>query len=421
MRLESALFSSKEGLNVNGQAIAVAGDNISNSNTTGYKTSRLEFSDMLSEGLDGRQSTTIDSGGNGPVVQDIRQIHEPGTLEFTGRQLDIGIGGGGFFLVGDTANPLYTRAGNFSIDSTGLLVTADGQPVLGVGADGTTLQTINMQDVDLAGSATATASVFGNLDASAANTTAPGEVPASFLALGQSASFISNLTTYDSLGASHDITLAYFKTGTNAWTVQSYIDAGDVGGTAGVPAKAGPDLNLTFTGAGVIDEANKAAAVVTLNPAYSNGATAGNFTVDFSSYSQYSAPSQLAGLTQDGQGTGNVTSYEFNKGGDIQAVLDSGLRSQVGQLALARFVNVDGLDRVGNGMFRTSGNEVTRTISKPTTGGAGTIQGSSLEASTVDISDQFTKLILFQRGYQASSQTLNVANQMLRDTLGLIR
>jgi flagellar hook protein FlgE len=420
MRLESALFSSREGLFAHGQAIAVAGDNIANANTTGYKTSRAEFADLLAEGSDGRESTTISGVGNGVKVQEIRALHESGSIEFTGRQFDVSVDGNGFFMVGDPANPFYTRAGNFSLDSSGVLVNAEGMPVLGYAPGTTTLTTLNLQDLDIAGTPTSAATIFGNLDASVPVATPPA-AGSTFQQIAQSASFVSSLTTVDSLGASHDVTVAYYKTGNNTWTVQGYIDGADVGGEAGTAVQVGQDLNLTFTDAGIIEEANRAGAVITGAPAYSNGAAAGNFTINFGSFSQFSSPSQIAGITQDGKSTGNISSYEVRADGTIEAVLDSGSRVAAGSLVIADFPNRDGLDRIGGTLYRATAAAGTRVEGNPTTGSLGDLRDRSLERSTVDIANQFTDLIVYQRGYQASSQTLGIANNMLRDTLSLLR
>ncbi|MBN8548829.1 MAG: flagellar hook protein FlgE [Deltaproteobacteria bacterium] len=421
MRIESALFSSKEGLTANGQAIAVVGDNIANSNTTAYKTSRVEFGDLFAAGKDATFPDALPQAGSGVQVNRVRQIHETGVIEATGRPLDVGIAGDGFFMSGDIESPLYTRAGNFSINSEGLLVTADGQPILGLQGSGTTLGTLNLKNIAAAGSPTSAVALFGNLNSSAAVSTVP-TTPATFNEITSAASFVvPSLEVHDSLGVSHGVTLAFFKGASNSWTAHAYMDGGDLGQTAGVPVEVGSATTLAFSSSGVILDADKAAAKMTVNAAYTGGAAAGNFTIDLSSFSQFAGSSGVNSLTQDGQSAGNVKSYEFLKTGQLNAVMDNGTIVQIGTVQLAQFPNVDGLQRAGNAAFRTSDSSGKPVISNPGSEGTGTLESASLERSTVDLANQFVDLVLYQRGYQANSQTFGAANQLIQSTIALIR
>jgi len=421
MRIESALYSGKAGLMAHGQAISVIGDNIANSNTTGFKSSRVEFADLLSEGLEGRQSTTLAPVGSGVAVNAVRQMFEGGLIEPTGRQLDAGIDGEGFFMCGDVTNPYYSRAGNFFINSEGLLVNSDGETVLGLLPGGTALSTINMYAAGTAsGVATSMAKLVGNLDAQS-SATAVSANPQSFNEIARLASYVTGFSVYDSLGQMHNVTLAFFKTGANAWTAQAYMDGADVGGMAGVPVQIGGNAALTFTSAGTIDPASAAAAVITAAPNYSNGAAAGNFAINLASFTQYAAPSSLASVTQDGKGVGNVKGYEIQSDGRILAIMDSGTTQTIATIQLANFGNKDGLDRVGNTMFRADETAGERVTGSPGTGALGKLVGGALERSTVDIASQFVELVLYQRGYQANSQTFSVASDMIRETIQLMR
>ena len=421
MRLESAMYASREGLNTHGSAISVIGDNISNVNTVAFKPSRSEFADLYTEGIEGSlQSDPRGTVGTGVEIGKVRQLFESGTLDFTNRDLDVGISGNGFFMVGDPASPLYSRAGNFQLDQDGVLTNADGLPVLGFAGTATTLSTLNLTNFSNAGTPTTTASIRGNLAASSPNTTPPAN-PQSFAAIAQAASYISNTRVYDSLGAGHDITMAFSKTGVNTWTAQAFVDGADVGGTAGIPTQLGANTTLTFDSTGKIDAAAAAALNITATPAWANGAAAGNFTINLGSFTQFASQNQLSAVTQDGKGTGNITNYEIGKDGTINAVLDSGTPVKIGQLQMADFPNVDGLERIGQGTYRATTEAGAAVTGAPGSTKLGTTQGGALEQSTVDLSKQFTDLVLFQRGYQANSQILTTANGLLHDTIGLIR
>ena len=220
MRLESALYTSREGLITSGQAISVIGDNISNSNTTGYKRSRTEFADLVSMGED-HKCEVLKGVGSGAAVNNVRTIfNETGLIEFTGRSLDVGIQGHGFLMVGEATNPMYTRAGNLVMRRDGILITPEGNPVLGYAPGGNTLQNLDMLSLSLNGNITTTSKVFGNLTASDKISTPPNN-PATFSEIAKTANFMSNFRVFDSLGEGHDVTIAFTKTGPGAWNAQA--------------------------------------------------------------------------------------------------------------------------------------------------------------------------------------------------------
>jgi flagellar hook protein FlgE len=424
-RLESALYTSREGLVAHGTALAVVGDNIANVSTVGFKHSRPEFATLMGEGFDGRNSDGSPESdvGSGVKVTSVRQLNELGVLEVTGRTLDIGIDGNGYFLLGDPTSPLLSRAGNLQTDVEGNLVNSEGFAVLGYAptdATKTTLTTLNLQNLSIEATPTTLASMTGNLNSSSAIGTAP-TAPTSFNDLAAQSTFTADLSVVDSLGASHDIKIAFTKTASNSWVAQAYIDGSDVGGTAGVPVQLGANTALTFNATGGIDEANAAAASLTIAPAYSNGAAAGAITLDLSPFRQQAAISGVTSISENGAGVGQIKSYQVQKDGTITAQLSSGEVATVGTLALGRVPNPDGLERVGNNMFRLKPAAGDITSNAPGVDGLGGTRGESLERSTVDISVQFTEMILLQRGYQGNSQIMNAANELLQQTLGLMR
>lgn len=425
MRLESALFSSRAGLTAQGQGLAVVGDNISNANTTAYKHSRVEFADLVNGGAEGAGTLeSVRGAGSGVQTQVVRTLHSAGTLEPTGRQLDIGIAGEGFFILQNETGTqeLFTRAGAFNLDQTGYLVSADGYRVMGYApGDTQTLTGLDLLNVGSEGAATGAAAISGNLDSREAAAAAAPANPVSFADLASMSSYTAPFRVYDSLGAEHDVRVDFTKLGANQWVAQAFIDGGDVGGTAGVPVQIGANVALNFETDGTLTAENAAAAVITAAPAYSNGAAAGNFTIDLGRFSQRATESSISGVTADGEAPGNVLSYEITANGQIMAQLDSGSLVDIGTVAMTRFGNPDGLERAGDTTFVATDQAGRLDDGAPADGGRGKTQQGSLERSTVDIADQFVDLVLFQRAYQASSQTLNAASGMIRDTLSLIR
>lgn len=418
MRLESALFAGASGIMAQGQGIAVIGNNISNANTTAYKESRVEFSELFPKTPDGNSNTAIPDAGSGVKVSEVKEIFVGGVLEGTGRSLDAGIDGDGFFMVGDAASPLLTRAGNFSLDKTGNLVTSDGSTVLGLPSGSTQLGALNLYNLNLTASATTTGAATGNLDAQAAITTVPAN-PTSFKEVAKAASYFQSFTVYDSLGAARDISVAFSKTAAGTFSAQAYIDGAQVGQTAGTPVKVGAAVTLNFTETG--SQAPGAAASIVGTPAYNNGAAAGNFTIDLSKFTQYASPSTLTNFTKDGQGAGNISGYEIRKNGEIHALLDSGDSKLIGTLQLANYPNKDALERIGSNLYKPLAEAGTATIGSPGTTSLGNIGGASLERSTVDLATQFTNVIILQRAYQANSQMFSKTAEMLQQTIQMIR
>jgi flagellar hook protein FlgE len=420
MRLESALYASREGLQSHGNALSVVGDNVANTSTTGFKKTRAEFADIFAD------TASENSIGSGAMISKTRTLFEGGVLEGTNRSLDFGIDGGGFFVLQEGAETLYSRAGAFSINQDGLLVDADGRTVMGLAADGTTLNTINMLNTGSAAVATTQIAISGNLNSSDPIGTLP-VAPTSWSDITESgaASFIQNINLYDSLGNSRSVTLAFAKSDASSrnWSVQAYIDGEDVtGGTAGQPVSLGTLSNYTFGEDGTIPaEAVTSAALTLSNISFSNGAAAGNVTIDLSNFTQYASGSTVNSISNNGQGTGEASGYEVTSSGEIVAVLDSGARKTLATLALAKFVNQDGLIREGSSLFDEGDGVGARTIATANSSGLGQVQSGALELSNVDISEEFVDLIMYQRGYQASSQTLNAASALIRETLQLIR
>lgn len=416
MRLESALFSSREGLMSHGSALSVVGDNVSNSNTTGYKRVRTEFSDILAEV--GGHDTSKAVAGNGASIARTRSIFVNGIVERTGRNLDAGIEGQGFFVLGEgEANTptYYTRAGNFSLNSEGILVNPEGKPVLGYAAGGgEVLGPLDVRSVVAENTPTANVTIGGNLFSQSPTKAAPPEAPATFSELREASSEAQTVEVWDSLGNRKTIALYFTKIeGDRTWQVDAYVDGADVGGTAGEPTRIG-GTTLVFDVSG----APSAGQTFTATAGWA-GAAQANIAFDLSGFTQYGTPSSQTSTEIDGQATGQILNYEIQSNGSIIASLDNGSVVEVGVIAVATFNNPDALQRVGASKFRLQDGEAN--IGAPGTDGRGTLQGGALERSTVDLATEFTELVVLQRGYQASSQMLNAASTMIRETLDLLR
>jgi flagellar hook protein FlgE len=420
MRLESAFRASREGITAHGQAISVLGDNIANANTPGYKTQRAEFVDILGEREDDRLAEVRSGIGDGVQVGQIRVNFDSGTATPSGRPLDVAISGRGFFMVGDLERPQLTRLGNFQVSKDGFLTTADGLQVLGyTGTAPEVLGPINMVEFDNKPAATTAVTIWGNLDG-AGGTNPPPANPTTFQELAQAAGFVSTQSVYDATGERHDLQLFYFKTGANQWTAQAYINGEDVGQAADQPVLLG-ETNLAFDATGRIPAENIEQSVINLNPAWANGAAQNAIAVQLGNFTQFAGGARIINVTQNGRGDGDILGYEIADDGKIMASLSTGDVVQLGTLALGLVPNPDGLTRLGGGRFGLTEDAGVLAVDRPGLAGRGATIGGHLEASNVDLPMQFTEMIVLQRGYQANSQVLSTANDMLKNTIAMVR
>jgi flagellar hook protein FlgE len=415
----NGLFSGRAGIESHGAGIAVIADNISNANTTSYKSARPEFTDLLAGNLGGSGGTTI---GSGSQLSGVTEIFSQGTFEFTGRGLDLAIDGNGFFVLDDNGSRSYSRAGNFQIDASGNLLNQNGLKVLGFPSSGAGgLEEINVNTVTQSNVATTEIELTGNLNAAAAVTTVPTN-PASFSVLSTNASFSTFVDVFDSLGASHSISVYFFKTGSGSFTAQAFADGADIsGGTAGVPVKLGSDATLTFGSGGIRTTVGSPDITATPVPGWANGSSSSGIAITFDPFTQFASPSNITSISQDGRGGGNVVSFSVEGNGELFAQLDNGQTTVIGTLAMATFSNTEGLRRTGNSLYvetTSSGEPVTGT---PNVGQFGGIQSGALELSTSDIAGDFIKLISLQRGFQGSSRIITSINDLLNEIINLAR
>jgi flagellar hook protein FlgE len=411
-------------LNATSTAIDVVGNNLANMNSTGFKASDVSFSDLVTQSLGaGLGSTQVGFGTATPLtVQDFSQ----GALQTTSGLLDGAISGEGFFVVQDptTGNTEYTRAGDFTTDANGNLQTANGAAVQGW----TTINPATGQ-VDTNGPVGNIVIPVGSLEAPIASTTVNATLNLnSSQTVDNANDFSTPVTIYDSLGTSHVLTLNFTKTGANAWSYTATLPDNDLadGGSSGDNVAA--TGSLVFTADGALDTTNTSPIPATFSmPALADGADSG-YTVTWNltnpdgsgMITQFSQPSASSSSTQNGQAAAQLENVGLGNGGAILAQYSDGKQVTVGQVALASIRNPDSLIPVGNNNYQLSEASATPNIGLPGTGGRGTIQGGSLEASNVDIATEFTDMIVYQRGYEANGKVVTTANQLSQDTINLI-
>lgn len=426
----NGLFAGRAGISTHGTAIAVVGDNISNASTIGYKTSRAEFEDFIAGGQ--AAGKVIGSGSN---LAAVTTVFTQGTLEFTGRNLDLAIDGNGFFVVSDGGQRFYTRAGNFKLDSAGFLIDPNGFRVLGFPTGGSgALEELNFATASQGNVSTTEVSIAGNLDASeeiidlsafdtANPVSAAGTATSTttYATLADAAAYSTVVDVFDSLGAKHTVTAFFFHSDDGEYTVRTYVNSEDVdptGTATGIPRQIG-SFTMEF-GQDGIRTTPAGDPDFTATVPWNNGSSpTGDIAFNFSPFTQYSASSTIQSINQNGQGIGAVTSINVEQDGRIFALLDNGQRAEIGTVGMVNFSSPEGLTRVGKNLLQQSSASGEPIIGTPAAGTFGAVKAGSLELSTVDIAAEFVKLITLQRGFQANSRIITTINQLLSEIIQL--
>ena len=434
MALTGALFAGVSGINSNGNAMNIIGDNIANANTVGFKSSRAVFFDLLSADVGG---TKI---GLGSRLAASDRLFVQGGVETTNSATDLAIQGHGLFILKDAqGGTFYSRAGEFNVDKDGNLVNPAGLAVQGTQLDANSnpisgLTNIVVSQLVVAPSATDEIDLALNLNsaettpttalpADAVNTSA---TPGSWFA---GANFSTVATIYDSLGQGHDLTFLFRKTATaNQWSYRVVANASEItGGTAGnlqqVNAAGGL---LAFNPDGTFDTTAPTSTNLTAIGAiaWSNGASAQTITAAntvFTGTTQFALPSSVSQINQNGSQSGILKGISISTDGVITGQFTSGGNQPLFRIALADFANPQGLAHVGNSLYLQSTESGSVLTGDPGTGSFGSVLSGSLELSTVDLATEFVKMVTTQRGFQASSRTITVTDTLLEEVSNLKR
>lgn len=411
-------------LSATSTAIDVVGNNLANLNTPGFKTSQVCFRDLVTQSLGaGLGETQVGFGTGQPLT--VRQFTQ-GAVQTSSGLLDASIQGDGFFVLRDASgNMLYTRAGNFQADKNGNMLTATGASVQGW----TTIDSIT-GEVNTNGPIGNIIVPVGSLKPPTPTTNFTVDMNLnSSVAAGTPSAFSTPITVYDSLGSAHVLTLKFEKTGANQWGYQVSMSGDEVtGGAPGAPFDiSGATGSLTFDTLGQLTDPAPGAPITFGITGLTNGAADLNITWDpytpagAGRITQFGQPSAPSASSQNGSAAAQLVRVGLADGGRVLAQYSNGDQVVVGQLAMASIRNPDTLLAAGNNNFQLSARTATASIGAPGTGGRGQIVGGSVEASTVDIAEEFTNLIVYQRGYEANSRVVTAADQLSQSTINLIR
>jgi flagellar hook protein FlgE len=426
MGILSSLHTGVTGLQAAGSAMSVVGDNIANAGTFGYKASRAEFQDMLSKSLKG-----IDGGdqiGSGAKLAHITPQFTQGNISRTESITDLAMNGNGFFVVDAPFGRGFTRDGSFHFDKEGSLINGDGNQVLGFQADDSGEISNTIGDIKVGSStipASATKEVEMSLNLDSREQIKPFD-PAN---PDKTSQFNNSMTVYDNVGTARVVTLYFNKAADNSWDYHAMADGKDTqGGTEGVMVEMGKG-KIKFNSKGQLDE-----VVEEQNSFNFNGGAEQGQKISFSfgktikdggdgndASTQYGSKSSVSRHTQNGSTAATLASVSFSDEGIMTAVYDNGITRDIAQVAIGKFENNEGLNKMGKNLFKESRKSGQGALGKPGDDGRGEILSKSIELSNVDLANEFIGLMAAQRNFQANTKTITTSDQMLQEILNIKR
>ena len=402
------------GMNAAKQDLEVVSNNIANSNTVGFKSSRSEFADLYASSLGGGNSKPA-----GVKVANTSQLFSQGNLSYTNSALDLAINGSGFFVLNDNGQEAYTRAGYFSLDQANFLVNNQGLKLQGFAADENgNILTGTRQDLQISAAdmqASASSKLTGQLNLDSRNQDIPAPVaPATFDPTDpEMYNSTMAFNVYDSQGNPHIFSLYFSKDSDNDWRINYRF--GDTTLTNTDTLAFEPDGTLTPgtppATAGIFN-------IVGIDPG--NGADPLTLEIDLSKITQLGTNFSVNQALQNGYPAGKLTGIEVGESGALQALYSNGQTRVQGQLIVAGFANEGGLNPIGDSLWRNSFESGAPLYGLAGTGTLGSLQAGALEQSNVDLSIELVRLIEAQRNYQANAKTIETSNNLTQTLLNII-
>ena len=397
------------GLESNNTALNTIANNLANMNTIGYKDQTDQFSTLFYQQLNGGVNGGVQVGV-GTQVATTETDFSDGAPTSTGQSTDMALQGNGFFVIDDSGQQELTRAGDFVLNQSGALQTTSGASVMGYPASngkvnlGSGVQPIVLPlGQTMAAKQTGSMNIQANLDASAGVGT-PVTAP---------------VTLYDSLGDAHQGTVTFTKTNTNTWSYNIALPAGDAASSAGATG------TLTFDGNGNLTSPIGTVSGISFT-GLSDGASDMNFSWNLggtgtgSAVTQTASASNVASATQDGYTSGSYQGFSVDGNGIVNASFSNGQAEVVGQVAVASVANQQGLQATNNTAYLATLASGAAVIGTAGNAGRGTIEGEALESSNVDVSTEFSALIVAQRAFDANSKSVTTFDQTTQEASNMI-
>ncbi|RQT34032.1 flagellar hook protein FlgE [Burkholderia contaminans] len=385
-------------------ALDVIGNNIANANTVGFKSSTAQFADMYANSVATSTNTQI---GIGTTLNAVAQNFGQGTINTTNSSLDVAINGNGFFQMSNNGVTTYSRDGTFQRDKNGFIVDSQGRNLMGYAANNggviNTAQTVPLQapTTNIAPTATTKISAQFNLNS---QDTVPTKTP--FSATDNTTyNYSTSIQVYDSLGGSQAVNMYFVKSAAGTWEAYAGVQGGATTDLGTVNFNSSGAIQSTTTGTPPTPTTSVGQFQFTV-PNTDGSATPQSLTLDLTGTTQYGGKDGVNNLAQDGYASGTLTTYTIGTDGKLTGNYSNGQTAVLGQIALANFNNPNGLVNLGGNQYAESSASGVPQISAPGSTNHGTLQGSALENSNVDLTSQLVNLITAQRNYQANAQTI---------------
>lgn len=415
------------GLDADTTALNTIANNLSNMSSVGYKSETASFSDLFYQSLGTTGSGDPIEEGAGTKIAGMVTDYTQGDSDTTGMtSADMEVNGSGFFVVSDGLQQYLTRNGQFTASTSGQLQTSGGDTLMGYMASNGTISSTTLTDITLptkgavmSPEASSEFTINANLDsADSTSTTATSTVP-----------------IYDSLGTSYNATVTYTKTADNTWSYSIALPASSFTSGVSTPVTG----TLTFDASGNLTSVTTGGTTSTVGTAtgdvssvavdfsgLANGAN--NLTMNWNllgtSGKQILTQVDSADVTNsavaDGYAAGTYSGFTVSSNGNVEASYSNGQTQLVAQVALADVANEQGLQAEGSSLYKTTTASGNANIGTAGTGALGSITDSALEESNVDISTQFSDLIIAQRAFEANSKAITTFDTVTEETINII-
>jgi flagellar hook protein FlgE len=438
------MYSSASGLSATTDELSVVGDNIANSQTVGFKASRTDFVDAMTQQLVAGQGEQ----GLGVRTLTVQKLMAQGAFTTTNQDTDVAIQGNGMFVLkgsyGGTTGTYYSRNGQFIIDKNGYLTNSENLRVQGMQADTTGNVSSGLLGDLQVGNASAPAkptddiTVRGNLDSTSKPTQNAVVGPPAYTGwtvtdAKNTSNFSTSMVVYDSLGKPVQLDIYFCMDSVGDWHYHAVTDGMNLtpgtvtgSGAAGACEVATGEMKFDTEGRLVSNTTtlNNFDPLNATNPQpltfnFGTGTAAGGSGLD--GITQYAASSAMSFVTQAGFTSGSLSKLSIGSDGMITGGFTNGQSRVLGQLVLGNFRAPDQLARVGGSLYQETVSSGPGTLGTPATADRGSISAGALEQSNVDIAQEFINMIAAQRGFEANSKTLTTADQLLSDLMMIRR
>ncbi len=425
MGILSSMYTGITGLQGQGEALAIYGDNIANANTVGFKVSRPEFQDVVAKSLKGLLGGN--QIGRGTRLAAVNPVFSQGSIVQTESATDLAVTGDGFFVMNGIDGQSFSRNGSFHFDKDGKLINADGFRVQGFKSDENGKVTSKIGDISVERTVvdakkTSSVDLFMNLDLRTEKKEFDPDKPE------LTSNFATGATVYDTAGTAHTLTVFFNKTEDGEWTWRTMAKGEEVVGGKKDQMVEQARGRLIFDTDGRLKSQQIDKSSFNFNRgALPDQEIVFNFGEDKSKggtglqITQYGTVSEVYKTHQDGFTAGTLAGLTFNDDGVLSAIYTNGQNVNIAQAAMAKFENPEGLFKMGQNRYRESRLSGQATIGAPQTGGRGSIVSKAIESSTTDIANEFINLMTSQRNFQANSRVIGVADEMMNEVLSIKR